>query len=155
MDSTVTWIVVGAVVLVLLVVLIALLLRRRAAQKRTQSLAEAERLRAEAAARTGDVQSAEQRARQTAADAERKRAEAQRAERVAAEAHRVLDHERAVQEDAVRRADELDPRVDHRADDYEPITGPAMKASTTDEVEPTVATDGRHRSPGPTDAQAT
>lgn len=152
MDTTaVVWTAVAVVVVLLLLAGVALLLRHRATRDREQRLAHAEALRGEAASHVPDVRSAAERARDADAEAGRARARAEEAERVAADAHRVLAHEQAAQEDVVRRADTLDPRVDTRADDYRPITGPDMKgAPPADDVATEGATqdlsaDGRHR----------
>ena len=144
----IVWIVVAALVVLALLALVAFLLRRRSAAKKRERLAHAEDLRGEAAGHAPRVQSAAERARTADVEAEAARARATQAEREAADAHQVLAHEQAAQEDVVRRADELDPRVDTRADDYRPVTGPDMKARTVDDSvldrEP-AADEGRHR----------
>jgi FtsZ-interacting cell division protein ZipA len=135
MDTeTLIGVVVGVVVVLALVVLAAWLLRRRAEQRRARRVDEADHLRGEAATRTPDVQAAEARARRADADAERARKEADAAEHAAAEAHRDLAVEQAAQEDVVRRADDLDPRVDTRTDDYRPVTGPGIKGTPPDQT---------------------
>jgi biopolymer transport protein ExbB/TolQ len=139
--DTVVWIVVAAVVVLLLLLLAGFLLKRGAARRNQERLAHAEKLRGEAAAHASDVQSAAQRAEIADTQAARARAQAQQAEGAAAEARRDLAREQASQEDVVRKADELDPRVDTSADDYRPITGPDMKASTVDGTGPTGAED--------------
>lgn len=150
--GTIIGIVIAAVVVLLLIAAVALLLKRRGAHQRHERLQRAEGLRGEAASHHSEVAAAARRAQAADAEAGQARAVADRAEHAAAEAHRDLAREQAVQEDAVREADRLDPRVDHTADDYHPVTGPDMKASTAD-VEPlppgadavTDAEDGRHR----------
>ncbi|MDO9454535.1 hypothetical protein [Nocardioides sp.] len=140
--GTVIWIVVAVVVVVAVVALVALLLRRRSDHQRQQQLAHADDLRGRAAGHLPDVRSAEERAQQADAEAERARARADQAEQTAAGAHRDLAQEQAAQEDVVRRADEVDPRVDTSAPDYEPIVGPDMKGIPADGVDDA---DGRHR----------
>ena len=112
-NDQIVWIVVVVAVVLLLLLLAGLPAQARRRRAATSSASRAPRsLRGEAAGRAPDVQSAAQRAQLAEAEAERARAQAAQAERVAAEAHRDLDHEQAAQEDVVREADELDPRVD-------------------------------------------
>ncbi|WP_148615958.1 hypothetical protein [Nocardioides rubriscoriae] len=143
MDTpTIVAVLVAAVVVLVLLALLVVLLRRRSAHTREQRLASAEELRGRAASHDPDVRSAAQEARVADAQAERARAQAQQAEQVAEGAHRRLAHEQATQEDVVRRADELDPRIDTSAPDYEPVTGPALKGAHADDVvAPTTPTD--------------
>ena len=128
MDTAdIVWIVVAALVVLALVALVLFLLRKRKATAERHRVQHAEQLRHEAATRTEDVHRSELDAREAQLEAERLRLEAERAEHRATETHRHAAHEQAAQEDVVRRADETDPRVDTRADDYRPITGPDMK----------------------------
>jgi septal ring factor EnvC (AmiA/AmiB activator) len=60
------------------------------------------------------------RAAEAEARAEIARGEAERAEQRAAEARQGMHVEEARQEDVLRKADALDPDVDHRADGYQP-----------------------------------
>lgn len=119
--STILWIVVIALVLLLVVGLIVAAARRKATERRRT---QAEEIRHEAAAGTGDVSDADIRAREAEAEAERARLQAQRAEKDAAGARRDLDVEHAQHEDRVREADRLDPDVDHRATDYQADADP-------------------------------
>jgi biopolymer transport protein ExbB/TolQ len=144
--DTIIWIVVAAVVVLLLLLLAGFLLKRGAARRNQERLAHAEKLRREAAAHGSDVQSAAQRAEIADTEAARARAQAQQAEGAAAEAHRDLAREEATQEAVVRQADELDPRVDTRADDYRPVTGPDMKSSTVGGSSPVSSSDPVHDS---------
>lgn len=132
MDTTTTVIVV-AVVVVLLVAVAAWLGSRRSKAHRRHEAAE---VRAEAAAHTDSIHSSHEDLAVAESRADIARAEAERAEREAAEAQRVLDMDRARQEDRLREADALDPDVDHRADDYEP---------TLDHPEIRAEEPGRHR----------
>ncbi len=138
----VVWVVVAALLVLALIAAAVLALRHRSAVRREERLADAEKLRGTAAERVPDVRAAAEEARVARTEADLARARAEEAERTAAAAHVRLAQEEAVQEDVVRRADELDPRVDTAADDYRPVTGPDLKASTV----PTTPTDGpRHR----------
>ncbi|MEO9325321.1 hypothetical protein ABFT23_17650 [Nocardioides sp. C4-1] len=145
MDA-VGWVVVGVVAVVVLAAVVVLVLRRRDQHGDERRLAQAEELRGRAAEHTPDVAAASARARDAEADAEQARARAAQAEQTAVEAHRDLARAEAEQEDVVRQADDLDPRVDTQAPDYRPITGPAMKtgsgAPVTDDEQ---QTGGSHR----------
>jgi FtsZ-interacting cell division protein ZipA len=120
MTTTTTVIVIAIVVVLLLVVIGAVLASRRTKEHRRQ---QAEQVRAEAAAHTGEVRSSHEDLAVAQSRADIARVEAERAEAEAAEARRVLDMDRARHEDRLREADAIDPDVDHRADDYEPGTG--------------------------------
>jgi FtsZ-interacting cell division protein ZipA len=125
--QTSTWIII-AVVVVLLLVAIAYIARRR----RHQQLAErATELRTHAAERDQDVAEERRRAAEAEAQAQLKRAEAERAEEQARNARQSHLQEEAHQEDILREADRIDPRVDGRGGD---------RFETTDRTEPT---DGR------------
>lgn len=137
----VVWIILAVVVVVALLLVGGLLLKRGAARRHQERLEASVTARGEAAERTPDVQAAARHARQADAEAKEARARADQADRVAADAHRSLAQEEAAQEDVVRRADELDPRVDTDAEDYRPITGPDMKGAMP-EQQP-----GRHQRP--------
>ncbi|MCW2815024.1 MAG: hypothetical protein JWN84_2479 [Nocardioides sp.] len=149
MDTAdIVWIVVAALVVLAIIALVLFLLKKRKEKQRHQQLAHAEHLRGEAASRTPHVETAAERAQIAEVEADKARARAAEADRVAADAHRDLVQEQAAQEDVVRRADELDPRVDTRSKDYHPVTGPDMKSSTVDDGvvdDTTRIDDGRHR----------
>lgn len=149
MDTAdIVWIVVAALVVLALVALVLFLLKKRKEKQHHQQLAHAEQLRGVAADQAPRVETAAERAQVAEVEADKARARAAEADRVAADAHRDLAQEQAAQEDVVRRADEIDPRVDTRAQDYHPITGPDMKASTVDDGvvdDTTRIDDGRHR----------
>ncbi|GAB2775249.1 hypothetical protein GCM10027020_30510 [Nocardioides salsibiostraticola] len=120
MDSQIIIVVAVAavIILVLLAVGVALLATRR---KRVESdRLQAAELRSEAVANTGGLQQAEQQVRVADHEAEGRRLEAEKAEAKAAEARRVHAAEEASIEDQVRRADRVDPDVNHRAKDYTP-----------------------------------
>lgn len=132
MDTTTTIIVIAVVVL-LIVAVAAWLASRRSKTRRREQAAE---VRAEAAAHTGTIHSSREELAVAESRADVARAEAERAEREAAEAQRELAMDQAVQEDRVRKADAIDPDVNHRSDDYEPT----LDRTDGYEQEP-----GRHR----------
>ena len=120
----------GTIVLIIVIVLVALALVGLAAwmsakKKREQHHAQAENIRHEAVADAGGVQESEVRAREAEARAEQARLQAQRAEEEAARAHQGVSQEQALHEERMREADRLDPKVDHRSDDYTPDTSAA------------------------------
>ena len=150
-SSTWLWIVIALVLLAVVVAAVMMGRRKKAEHDRTR----AHELREQAAAQATGVQQHEARAKETAAQAEQARAEAQRkaaeAERLEAEAR---DREataaevREKHEDHLRRADELDPDVDHRATDREPaIPEQTSHDDSTVSAHDTTVTDdeGRHR----------
>lgn len=137
----IVWIIVAVIVVLVVLLVVGLVLKRSAARRNQERLEASVAARGEAAQRMPDVQAASRHAQQADAEAQEARARADRADRAAADAHRELAQEQAAQEDVVRRADELDPRVDTDADDYRPITGPDMKG-VPPEQQP-----GRHQRP--------
>ena len=84
-------------------------------------------MRGRAAEHVGAIRDSRVEAATAQSRADVARTEAERAEQEAAEARRALDMERARQEDELRKADAIDPDVDHRADGYEPGTGTHRK----------------------------
>jgi hypothetical protein len=76
----------------------------------------------------GGIERHEAAARETEAKAAQSRAEAERLEAEAADRRSTLDEHRAKHQDHLRRADELDPDVDHPA----PTTAPE-DTTTSDE----------------------
>ena len=117
MSDTVAMIVV-VIAVVLVVALVAWLLMRTRGQERRAH--EAEELRTEAAAHSGDVEMSKREVAARAASAEQAREQAEIAEARAAEAERELAQTEAHQEDKLRAADRIDPAVDHRSEDYRP-----------------------------------
>jgi hypothetical protein len=89
---------------------------RRNQARREQATA----LREEAAESTAAVEASRRQAQEAAARAEVARAEAERAEQDAARAQQGVQYEEARIEDRVRTADQVDPDVDTRDDDYRP-----------------------------------
>ena len=114
------------IVLVVLVVLVAALvawaLTMTRNRKRTVVATE---LRTDAVRQSSDVDQAkgDLAAREMAADDARARADV--AEQEAEAARRELAQTEATREDVLRTADRVDPKVDHRSDDYTPGDVPA------------------------------
>lgn len=143
MDTVVIVIVVVVAVLALLAVgvVLARATRRRALENR---LGRADELRHEAAGRSDDVQRLNQRAAEADTEATAARERADRAERWAATARQEATQAQARQEDVIREADRVDPRVDHRAAGYRPTTdpqalkdpGPSAGGASEEEAEP-------------------
>ncbi|MCF6376054.1 hypothetical protein L2K70_00375 [Nocardioides KLBMP 9356] len=110
-------------IIVIVVVLVVAAVAAFLVNKRNKDakIARAEELRSQAATQ---AQSTIAPAQQDAAEAERRaeeaRAQAQRAEAEAREAQVAAQQVEAEHEAQVREADQLDPRVDTRADDYSP-----------------------------------
>ena len=108
------------VVLVLVVVLaaVAFVVQRK---NREANLARAEQLRAQAATTAqATIAPAQERAAEAEAEAAEARAVAEQAEAEAEQARTAAQQEEAAHEGQIRAADRLDPRVDHKADDYTP-----------------------------------
>ena len=108
------------VVLVLVVVLAAaaFVVQRK---NREANLARAEQLRAQAATTAqATIAPAQERAAEAEAEAAEARAVAEQAEAEAEQARTAAQQEEAAHEGQIRAADRLDPRVDHKADDYTP-----------------------------------
>jgi FtsZ-interacting cell division protein ZipA len=134
MDA-VKWIALVVVVLVVLALLVALLGRRKRAQRAQladQHRAEARQEMEQLSDHRLAAQDAEHRAQVARAQAERAESEAEQA--------KLAEHTQAARaEDRVRTADKLDPRVNHKADDYEPgfdRAAPAEGAASDRTVDP-------------------
>lgn len=127
-------------VIVLLVVAVAIYAVRQ--KNRESNIARAEELRTQAAteART-TLPPAQDRAAEAEAKAEEARAAAERARAEAEEARVAAAQAEAEHEAQVRAADRLDPRVDHKSDDYAP-----QVAGTVDQ-QPTPPSDVDHETP--------
>ena len=136
MPSWLIWVIVAIIVIAVIAAVVAASTKRKQQQHRTR----AGELREQAAAQATGLQQREAHARETEARAAEARAEADRkqaeAERLAAEArdrHETAAGYRDQHAENLRRADELDPDVDTRRDDYEPPAAAAgSEAGTTD-----------------------
>ncbi len=131
MPSWLIWVIVAIIVIAVIAAVIAASTKRKQEQNRTR----AGELREQAAAQATGLQQREAHARETEAraaearaEAERKQAEADRLEAEARDRHETAAGYRDQHEENLRRADELDPDVDTRSDDY---TAPET-AGTTD-----------------------
>lgn len=123
-----TFIIVTVIVLVVLAVA-AYVIRHK---NRESHITQADELRAEAATRAqSTLPPAQDRAAEAEAEAEKARAAAARAEAEADEARVAASRAEAEHESQLRAADELDPRVKHQADDYEPQVGGAVDQQPT------------------------
>ena len=126
--------VVALVVVVLVVVAVVLAVIGR--RKKAERLRLAEEHRAGAREELGALSEHTLAAQDAEHRAQVARAQAERAEREAEEA-RLAEHAQAARaEDHVRTADKLDPRVDHKADDYEPGFERAVPPASHDGVDP-------------------
>jgi len=110
-------VIVLVVVVLIVLALLGLLLSRRRKQKHVQ-LAEEHRTGAREELR--DLQHQRVEADAAEARAAAARAEAERAEVHAREAREAEQVQHARAEDKIREADRLDPRVDHKSEDYDP-----------------------------------
>ncbi|PKH37844.1 serine/threonine protein kinase [Nocardioides alpinus] len=157
-----TFIVIAVIVLVVLAVA-AYVIRQK---NRESNIARAEQLRTQAAAEAqSTLPPAQDRAAEAEARAEEARVAAERARAEAEEARVAASQAEAAHESQVRAADRLDPRVDHKADDYAPQVGgtvdqqptPPSEANLTPEpttTEPT-ATEQAPAEPTSTEPTAT
>ena len=121
MPSWVIWVIVAIVVVAVIAAVLAASKKKKQERDRTR----ASEIREEAAEKATTVQQREARAKETEAEAaaaraeaDRKQAEAQRLEAEATERQRAAEEHRAEHQDHLRRADELDPDVDTKHDDY-------------------------------------
>lgn len=125
------WIVLAVIAVAIVVALLMAARKKKAERDRVH----AGELRERAAAQATDLQKREAHARETEAEAaaaraeaERKQAEAQRLAAEAEERRRAADVQHQEHQDHLRRADELDPDVNTRSDEY---TGPDMSRTST------------------------
>ena len=118
------WLVVAIVVVIALALAVVALLRHRRDRNDDHRRAQSDELRHEAVSHTDDVRSAQARALAAQAEAKAAHEEAERTHRQAVLADQEAAAVQARQEDVVREADRIDPRVDHQADDYRPTTDP-------------------------------
>ena len=137
MPSWLIWVIVAIIVIAVIAAVVAASTKRKQQQRRTR----AGELREQAAAQATGLQQREAHARETEAraaeahaEAERKQAEAERLEAEARHRHETAAGHRDQHAENLRRADELDPDVDTRRDDYEPsaATADTETAGTTD-----------------------
>jgi hypothetical protein len=131
MPSWLIWVIVAIIVIAVIAAVVAASTKRKKQQNRTR----AGELREQAAAQATGLQQREAHARETEAraaearaEAERKQAEADRLEAEARDRHETAAGYRDQQAENLRRADELDPDVDTRGDDY---SGPETAGTTT------------------------
>lgn len=123
-----TLIVIAVIVLVVLAVA-AYVIRQK---NRESNIARAEDLRTQAATRAqSTLPPAQDQAAEAKAKAEEARVAAERAEAEAEQARVAAAHAEAGHEAQVRAADRLDPRVDHKADDYAPQVGGTVDQQPT------------------------
>ncbi|HEX5916898.1 MAG TPA: hypothetical protein VFY76_03545 [Nocardioides sp.] len=120
------------IVLVIIAVVIAVAAFLARKKNREANVARAEQLRAQAATQAqATIAPAQQRAAEAEAQAAQVRAAAEKAEAEAAEARLAAQQIEATHESQVRAADRIDPRVDHKADDYAPqVAGTADHTPT-------------------------
>ena len=130
MPSWLIWVIVAIIVIAVIAAVVAASTKRKQERNRTR----AGELREQAAAQATGLQQREAHARETEAraaearaEADRKQAEAERLEAEARDRHETAAGYRDQHAENLRRADELDPDVDTRRDDYEP---PAAAAGT-------------------------
>ena len=131
------------IVLVIIAVVIAVAAFLVQRKNREANAARADQLRAQAATQAqSTIAPAQERAAAAEAEAEQARAVAAKAEAEAEEARLAAQQIEATHEGQVRAADRIDPRVDHKADDYAPqVAGTADHTPTPPSevnAEPTV-----------------
>ena len=109
------------IIIVVLVVVLAAAYYVFSQKNRQSNIERSDQLRQQAATQAqATIAPAQERAAAAEAEAEEARAIAEQAEREAQEARVAAQQVEATHEGQVRAADRLDPRVDHKADDYEP-----------------------------------
>jgi hypothetical protein len=109
------------IILVVLVIVLAAAFFVIRQKNRQSNIERSDQLRQQAATQAqGTIAPAQARAAEAEAEAEEARARAEQAEREAREARIEAQQVEAAHEGQVRAADRLDPRVDHKADDYAP-----------------------------------
>lgn len=149
-----TALIIIVVILVVALAAAAFLIRQKNQQA---NIARADQLRKQAASQAqATIAPAQERAAEAEAEAEEARARAEQAEREAREARLEAQQVEATHESQVRAADRLDPRVDHKADDYAPqVPGtvdqqPTAPAEVNAEPEPAPAPAPQAEAPGTT-----
>jgi hypothetical protein len=173
MPSWLIWVIIAVVVIAVIVAVVVAGSRKKKERDRVR----AGELREQAAAQASGLQQREAAARETEAEAaaaraeaERKQAEAERLEAQAGDRHRAAGAAREEHQEHLRRADQVDPDVNTKHDDYvAPDATDAERTHTgagttehgrTAEPEPTTVThpDGTTESvsdPGATDQGGT
>jgi len=141
--STTAWIIIVVVVLVAAAVVAWLMTQ----QRKNKQHQHAEHLRQEAHEHASAIPQVQDNAREAEAKAEVARIEAERAAREAQEAKVAATQQEAVHEDRLRTADEVDPRVDTRSDDY---TGAGTTQAETVRDAETTRTDDQGSTTGDT-----
>ena len=144
------WVIVAVVV----ILVIAALLTVGRNTKRSRDRSRADTMREEAAVRAPELRQREAHARETEAEAaaaraeaDRRQAEAERLEAQAEDRHRHAGELRGEHEEHLRRADEVDPDVDTKRDDYVPGAGGTQEPSAAGTQEPS-ATGARDEAAG-------
>jgi FtsZ-interacting cell division protein ZipA len=136
---------VTALIIIVVIIVVALAAAALVIRQKNQqaNIARADQLRQQAASQAqATIAPAQERAAEAEAEAEEARARAEQAEREAHEARLEAQQVEATHESQVRAADRLDPRVDHKADDYAPQVpgtvdqGPTPPAEVNAEPEP-------------------
>ena len=113
-----TTLIIVLVIIAVVIAVAAFLVRKK---NREANVARADQLRAQAATQAqSTIAPAQERAAAAEAEAEQARAAAAKAEAEAHEARLAAQQIEATHEGQVRAADRVDPRVDHKADDYAP-----------------------------------
>lgn len=131
-----TFIVIAVIVLVGLAVA-AYVIRQK---NREANIARADQLRTQAATQAqATLPPTQDTAAEAEAKAEEARVVAERAQAEAEEARVAASQAEAVHEGQVRAADRLDPRVDHKADDYAPQVGGTVDQQPTPPAEANLA----------------
>jgi len=141
---------VTTLIIVIVVVLVVAAVAAFLVNKRNKDakIAQAEELRSQAATQAQTtIAPAQQDAAEAQRRAEEARLQAERAEAEAREAQVAAQQVEAEHEAQVRDADRLDPRVDHRADDYSPQVAGSVDQQPTPPSEANLA-------PEPTPATA-
>ena len=124
-----TTLIIVLVIIAVVIAVAAFLIQRK---NREANVARADQLRAQAATQAqSTIAPAQERAAAAEAEAEQARAAAAKAEAEAHEARLAAQQIEATHEGQVRAADRVDPRVDHKADDYAPqVPGTADQTPT-------------------------
>ena len=124
-----TTLIIVLVIIAVVIAVAAFLVRKK---NREANVVRADQLRAQAATQAqSTIAPAQERAAAAEAEAEQARAAAAKAEAEAQEARIAAQQIEATHEGQVRAADRIDPRVDHKADDYAPqVAGTADHTPT-------------------------
>ena len=124
-----TTLIIVLVIIAVVIAVAAFLIQRK---NREANVARADQLRSQAATQAqSTIAPAQERAAAAEAEAEQARAAAAKADAEANEARLAAQQIEATHEGQVRAADRVDPRVDHKADDYAPqVPGTADQTPT-------------------------